>query len=503
MSKAISLLLAILAAAPVVAQSPAASVQAAAADLLRVRADRQPYTRYLSLYHITDKKSLDQWDAVLRFWANSLSREADLVAPVRVAANLWRVDLGDYGWRAETWERLAEVEPYYTVKLITLVEAKPARTVREWWKGGINPADGKHYDAGWYNAQYPAVEAKRGVKSAFAPWVDAAASKKLFQATGSQAPIVRLDWWIFQTGQATDRKAGYYDWLALGTKEADFLALGKADLKGSEEIRKLRRANVKKSDVVHNARGMLGGSTLTEGVAFMTRDYARTVAEKNALRLLEDDAPEDGGEGYITLANGLFAFWVQNAKRERVDAVPSNIASNRKDQKISGTRSEVEVGFACVSCHIEGLRSINSWVKSVYKTPFQLEGLLDEDTRRLRAAYDAKLVKLVKRGNDVYGEALKECNGLTPGANAKAFAEAWNYYADGERTPAEVAAELGTDEKTLIAALKAEAQRLKLAGKGGKLDPILQSITQGESVRVEHLEEIFALAQEILGRHKP
>jgi len=491
LTRAISLLLAIIAAAPVAAQSPAASVQAAAADLPRVRADRQPYTRYLSLYHVTDKKTLDQWDAVLRFWVNSLSREAEIVAPVRVAANLWRVDLGDYTWRVETWERLAEVEPYYSVKIITFAEAKPARQVKEYWKGGINPADGKYYAPGDYMASYPAVEGKRVVKAAAGPWIPAQAFATLATATRSQIPIVRADWWLAEVTRGNDRGTGYYDWLGLGKKEADFLALGGVDVVKARALRKETGALVSRSTVTLNNRGLERYQAIT-GAYWKSRDYVRNTDTKNALRLLDGDIEEDANEEYVTLPNGLFAFWLQDGKGNRADTAPDTIAS---DGKAPGTDRRVHVGISCVRCHEEGIRPINDWARKVYQPPFTLEDKLYEEQKRKRAKYLSDLTEVVSDDQQRYAKALKRTNGLTPAANAKAIAAAWEWYAERERSLADVAGELGTDDKTLLAALKAEAKRVQL-------DPILAGLVQGLDVRHEHVEELVPLLHEIIGRHK-
>lgn len=475
------------------AQSPSTAAQAAAADVLKVPADRRPYTRYLSLYHVSDRKQLDQWDAVLAFWVNSLSRESEIVRPRQIAPGLWRVDLGDYQWDTQVWEKLADApEPYFHVQLVEIVQAKPARTVREWWPGGVNPADKRHYNAGWYDAQYPAVEASRKVKSAIAPWIDGAAAKVLFAATGSQIPIVRADWWLSQTAIALDRRAGYYDWLGLGKAEKDFQSLLGADVKTAQRLRKESRAVVSRSIVTLNNRSMARVPTLT-GAYWFTQDFARSADVKNPLRLIDGDAEPDASEQYGTLPNGLYVFWLQNGKTERQDTAPDSIAS---DGQSRGTDKRVHVGLSCVRCHIEGIRPINDWARKVYQPPFKLDSPDYETAKRLRSQYLSDLAGQVKRDQADYAAVLKSVNGLTPGANAKAIADAWDWYTERDRTLADVAGELGVKVDTLTEALKAEAKRTQL-------DPILAGLLQGADARVEHVEEIFALAQEILGRHKP
>jgi hypothetical protein len=479
-----SLLLLVALAVPAVAQSPAAAVEAAAADLARVRADRRPYTRYLSLYAVAGEKALKEWDAVVRFWANSLSREPELAAPRQVAAGLWRLDLDDYRWDAKTWEKLADAgEPYFTLQVVK-VEA-------------VYQDYGYYQNGVWYRTESRKVGEKKRVEAAAAPWTPAREALYLREQTGSAVPVVRADWWLYQTSVAIDRKAGYYDWLGLGKKEADFQALVGADVKKAAALRKLSRALVARSGVTLNNRAMFRAPAITGGY-WVTSDFARSAADKNSLRLLDPDIKADASEQYGTLPNGLFAFWLQNADGARQDTAPDSIAS---DGRATGTDRRVHVGLSCVRCHAEGIRPINDWSRKVYKPPFALEDSLDyKRTLQLRAEYLGDLERLVKRDQADYAEVLAKLNGLTPEANAKAVAAAWDWYAERDRTAADLAAELGVTGNDLLAALKAEAGRE--SAKGGKIDPLLAGVVQGVELRVEHLEELFALANEILDRHR-
>lgn len=482
----------VLLTAAVQAQSPAAAVETAHADLVQVRVDRQPSTRYLSLYHVQDKEELAKWDQALSFWANSLSRESEIVRPRRITPNLWRVDLGDYRWDANVWERLAKVEPYFTVKIVEVTQARPARTVREYWKGGTNPADGKHYDAGWYDMKYPAQPGKQVTKAALAPWLPAKASQALALACQSQVPVVRLDWWLHQVTVAADRQAGYYDWLNLGAKEADFQGLIGADVAKARELRKETRALVSRSIVTLNNRAMGRVPTLT-GVYWFTQDFAASTERKNTLRLLDPDFDPDASEQYGTLPNGLFAFWLQDGRGARQNTAPDTIAS---DGQARGTDRRVHVGLSCVRCHVEGIRPVNDWARRVYQPPFALEDRDFEESKRKRSQYLSDLTGKIKRDQQDYAEALRQVNGLTPAANAKLVADLWDWYAERDRSLADVAGEVGTKGDVLTEALKTEARTTQL-------DPVLAGLLQGVEMRPEHLEEVFALLNEILRRHKP
>lgn len=473
------------------AQSPSAAVEAAHADLARVREDRRPYTRYLSLHHVSDRKELEQWHAVLCFWANSLSRESEIVAPRRIAANLWRIDLGDYRWDAKVWEKLAVVEPYFTAKII--VDVRTITKIID-HKGGdcIHPGTGKtlkNLAPGRYSYEVPDGNGK--VKAALAPWLPAKDHAALSLACQSQVPLVRLDWFLHEIAVPNDRGTGYYDWLSLGNKEADFQALIGADVKKARELRKEVRAIVARSTVTLNDRAMGRVPTLT-GIYWFTQDFAASTEKKNTLRVLDPDFDPDASEQYGTLPNGLFAFWLQNGKGERQDTAPDNIAS---DGQSRGTDRRVRTGLSCVRCHLEGIRPINDWARKVYTPPFSLEDRDYEESKKKRSQYLSDLTGKIKRDQTDYAEALKATNGLTSAANAKAVADLWDHYAERDRTLADVAGELGTTAEALTTALKAEA-------KAGQLDPVLAGLVQGVEVRAEHIEEVFALLNEILAKHK-
>jgi hypothetical protein len=508
------LLVAALAAPAWGADSPESHVAAALADAEGLAPARRLTARYLTLWHLDprkDAKALERFErAVVRFWANSLSREPEFPEVVRVRPNLWRVHSDDYAWPRAHWEKLLEAgflgyEPYFhalAALAVQEVEEKVADGYQEygyWTLGGAQCQAGTP-GAVWHTTRrepkFKVVKrvVKADVKQAIAggPWTGPAAFARLIELTQTQVPIARADWWLHETTSERDRKAGYLGWLGLkvGDDETDFLALGKADLKGSEQLRRLHRSVIGKSRVAFGNRGVRGGATLTEGVAIVTDDFAKSVGDKNALRNL-DFAKFDGGEGYITIPNGLFAFSIQNGQRKLIASVPSNIAS---DYESPNPDRDVDYGD-CARCHKEGLRPLNDWARKTYVAPFTLEGFDAEETRRQRAAYLSRVNGFLERGNRVYADALKRCNGLTPAENAAAYAECLADYIDRDLDVAAAAAEVG---------LKPDAWREKVGEylaaekrSGRKPDPLLAALYQDVPMRREHWEEIFPLAMSI------
>lgn len=463
--------------------SPASEVTAALADAKRLPAEIAYRTRYLSMLAVPGPDRAE-FVKVFSFWSNSLSREAELVKPRRIGDTLLAVVLDEFGWSDETWEKLQETDPYFHVRLNISVGGDYLFFHRGGSYGSYTLA------AGWYRET---ATAKAIQVSALAPWLPAKEARELSLLTLSACPIVRADWWLYQTAQQQDRKGtGYYDWLGLGKKEADFQKLIGADVEASKRVKKEIAAVVARSGVTLNNRAIERLQAITGGY-WRTSDYATSKDKQNTLRLLDGSTEPpagDASEQYGTLPNGLFAFWLQNAKGERVDVAPDFIAS---DGQAPDTDRRVHVGLSCVRCHAEGIRPIRDWMREVYRDNLRLVSPDYAKLKRLRQLYLSDLERSIKRDQSDYAETLLALNGLTPAANAKAFAAAHHRYAGEDRGVEEVARECGVTAAKLTEALKAYAA-------AQPLDPVLAGLLLNPpvSIRAEHFEEIFPVLMGIL-----
>lgn len=492
------------------ASSPASAVAAAAADVARQPAHTQPHTRYLSLY-AAQPKDREALLKALGFHVNSLSRTAFFTLPRRVADDLYAVNLKDYEWSRETWERLLGSEPYFHQLVVEpaaeVVVPGPEveKEVVEPWPGGVWPLDGKHYAKGAFpykrKVKVPGEPVRKSVPggrkvNGSGAWLDAASVSALVAATQSQVPVVRADWFLFQTAVQADRKAGYYDFLALGKKQADFDDLIGLDPEKSKKAKREIAGILARSGVTLQNRSLVRLQGATGGV-WKTQDFKTSVDRQNVLRNLDRDLePPDGdaSEQYGFLPNGLFAFWLQNGKGERQDTAPDFIAS---DGQSSGTDRRVHVGLSCVRCHVEGIRPVNDYARRLYRGSVQLAAKDYDRHLRLRQLYLEDLERFVRRDQAEYAEALLRLNGTRPAQMAKLYADAWDAYAERDLSPADFARELGVDEKKMLAALKAYA--------AGGLDPVLAQLIQDPPLplRREHVEEVYALAQAAIRGYRP
>jgi hypothetical protein len=411
-------------------------------------------TRYLDLTHLPPEDRAT-WAGVLSFHLNSLSRERAIVRPRALAdGKVLAFNLYDYRIDPFVYFRLEDADNYFHVRV---------------------EVNGKRVNAA-------------------APWLNAESVKAMTALTQSSTYLLRGDWFFAQTAIQADRKAGYYDLLGLGKAQKDFDALIGADVEKAEKLRLDVLAIVARSGVTLNNRSICRVPSLTGGY-WITDDFKTSVDRQNTLRLFKGDFQPphgDASERYGTLPNGLFAYWLQDAKGVRQDTAPDFIAS---DAQAPGTDKRVHIGLSCVRCHVEGLRPIDDYARKLYRGPLQLQSPDYDKVVRLRGQYLTDLDRELVRDRAVFAGAVKECNGMTVAANAKAVGAAWAWYVERSVPASEAAAELGCSEADFVAKLKA------YAAKDGLIDPVMAGYlaTPPLPIRREHFEEIYQSLQKAIG----
>lgn len=481
---------------PASAGGPAEAVAAAWADAQKLPVEIRPHVRYLTEFGIPEKERASEAKAHA-FHVNQLSREPDLAPLVRVTPSLVRVNLKDFGWTRETWERLAEVEPYFHAKIEAAKVAEVAPKVEE---------ERVSYDGGvtWQTRrvggkQVAKKEEKKAI-AAHAPWLPSKEIAALALALNSDVPIARADWFLWQTATQHEKGPGYYDFLGLGKKEEDFQELIGADVKLAKRVKKEIAAVVARSGVTLNNRSMERFQTIN-GPYWRTQDFKTNILKQNVIRLLDGDTDPpkgDASEQYGTLPNGLFAFWLQNDKGERQDAAPDFIAS---DAFSTSTDRRVRIGIGCVRCHEEGIKPISDWMRAVYRGPVQLAATDYDRYKRLQRLYLSDLEGHVVSDRAGYEKALKRLNGLTAKENAQGYAKAWARYIDTDLSLDDVAREAYVEKEALVKILKEYAKpKPELDPKKLIADPVLIGLLADppQPIRREHFEEVYSLLQEII-----
>lgn len=461
--------------------SPADAFAQAHEDLSKLPAEVRPHVRYLSLYNVSpaDRPKALQ---VLSGHCNGLSRSSDITAPTVLAnGSIARVNLLDYKWSAETWDKL--LDPYFTTTIETIVE-KP-------WPGGVWPDDGRFYQAG-------AFRVKRPIKTpALAPWLTETdeARKKLADVvawTQSKAPIVRADWFFNQTAAAADRSPNYYDFLGVTDEKSYQKAIG-FDVKLAEEFGNEFREAVAISGVTLNPRAIARHATLGGGY-WRSFDFA-TKKEKSPLRVLGKDIEReyDASEQFGHLPNGFWATGLFDRAGKIQPTAPDTIASDSMSQ--SNDR-RVHVNVSCMRCHADaGMQNIDGWVRNLLTPPLEMRSPDQEKARELRRQYARKLEPAMARDRQIFEAAVKEATGFTAKQYAAAYAEQWEKYEDARIDLATAAADLGVSEKRFRDALSEKI-------KGGSADTVLSALIlpnpRLNRIPVRDWELSFAEANSIL-----
>lgn len=360
-----------------------------------------PRVRYLVAPPALSLAEREQFWKVVSYHCNALSREADLVLPVVLPGTgqaMARVVLDDYGWGHDTWEKLVAMDPYYHARIEA---AKPLP-----WPGGVWPGDGRHYAAGSFT-YHP--HGKPDKTNAVAPWVNTVAATELVNLTQSAAPIVRADWFLWQTAVNAQRDGtGYYAFLGVKTK-ADFETLAgySKELARKAKIVELHEA-VADSTVTLQPRRIEVDRALS-GHFYTTFDSAKAVDEKNPLRNL-NGLKFDATEFFCHLPNGLFAWGLANAAGELQDTAPDTIAS---DSTAHGTDRRVHAGLSCVRCHgpAGGVQPVDGWVRGLFRQGIPVQTPDYDKARELRQRYARDLDGPLEDGRRLYGRAVAQATG--------------------------------------------------------------------------------------------
>ncbi len=468
--------------------TPSGEVLAAERDLRKVDATLQPFIRYLSIYTVPDRDRAETVK-VLDFWLNSLSRRRKIAKMRKVTPTLYAINIDDYAWNKKTWERLADEDPYFHVKIQF---AQGTEVVP--WPGGVWAGDNKHYPAGAFTYNRPKAKANGDKTTSLAPWLPPIEGSYLVAATQSAAPIVRGDWWLSRTAiQAGREGTGYYDWLEIKEKK-DYDKIVGFNEKESQRLEKEVAAIVGDSGVATFPRQIFRFQAITGGY-WVTRDALDdNKNEKNAIRQLDEQYKHQAEELYAYLPNGLFVYYLSDEKGTRQDSAPDKISS---DDTAPGRDKRIHIGLSCVRCHVEGLRPINDWARRANQGAIKLASPDPEKARRLQQLYLDDLETDFKRDVRHYEETLKINFDYTTAQVAKSIGNVWARYVEARLMPADGARELGVPEWYYMKRLKDYYKKDQLG------DIVLASHLAGIPIRADDWEQIMPLVAPIVLGARP
>lgn len=459
--------------------APADAWIAAEKDLIATPESIRPFIRYLTTFNLSVKERAET-AKVLGGHVNQLSTEPDLIPLVVVPGSdgsLLRLNIEDYGWSKSLWEKLADADPWFHVKIIATEIVVP-------WPGGVWPDDGKFYPAGAFNHR----KQKRG--TAIAPDIgNPATIAAVVAMTGSSVPIVRGDWFVSQTAIQEGKTIGYLGFLGIKNQK-DFERLVRFDATLAKKLE--QRRIVVFSGITLQPRRIERTATVLGGL-WRTFDAAEATDNKNPLRVLDDDFRFDATEQIAPLLNGMPAYYLGNSKGESQTHAPDNVVGGDRLGGSNDTR--LHSAISCIRCHFgpkeNGVKDLDSIrigkLKSVDYRKFQ----------ELRRQYLRDVAPLVANDRNLYAAAIKQASGMEASEWAQGMQRMFSRYEDARIDAQRAAVELGVGKAAMLKAFTAY-DAVAVDG----LDSVLSVIMNGGAIPQRQWEEAYPLARQVMASIK-
>jgi hypothetical protein len=343
------------------------------ADLDQREKRARRFTRYFSLATLANAGAGDDELATYRHalskLLNSLSWHPRITRPTPIdpAGLVLRIDLRDYLWDANLWNRLLADYPYGVL-------------------------------------------------------LDSAAARAVLVATATRIPCVRADWFLANASRAPL----YYDLLQLPTNASELERQLRVDVAQNIQQERIARAGFNGSGISKNNR-VLERHDAQNGAYWRTYDFEavpQNLIERDTLLpdrrnifayplgpgFGETSFQHAAGEIIFNLPNGLHGFMLVNANNVRQDKGATAIVSDPKRPDRA-----VEAGISCLACHARGInvkddqirdhvaknrkafsRKDAELIRALYVPREKMRALMEEDAERFRKAVE-------KTGNRVEG----------------------------------------------------------------------------------------------------
>jgi WD40 repeat protein len=341
------------------------------ADLEKQDKRSRRFLRYFSLAPLANAgqtaDELQSYRNALAKLMNSLSWHPKITLPKPIDEHglVLRIDLRDFMWDANLWNRLVTEYPY-------------------------------------------------GVLT------DTAVSRAVIVATATRLPYVRLDWFVANASRAPL----YYDLLQLPTNLAELERQLRVDVTADIQQERVARAGFLGSGISRNNR-MLERHDSIHGAYWRTYDFEAIPQNLTDRDILLPDRrnlfayplgpggtdntfQHAAGEAIFNLPNGLQGYILVNANNVRQDKGNNAIVSDPKRPDRA-----VEAGVSCMNCHARGIipkadqirdhvaknakafsRADAELIRALYLPEAKMKALMDDDAERFKKA-------LEKSGNKI------------------------------------------------------------------------------------------------------
>ncbi len=407
--------------------------------------------RFLSMHHVPARgvrkklgtkgtetetySPLDDMVQVLLFSINQVNRRNPPVTLIRVKPDLFAVYLEGPGWSAEAWDKLASKDVYFRKE-----------------------------------------------------WVEESTWNYLTYYTYSSYPMMRADQFVALATTAPD----YYNLLGLPATVNEFkLQLGIDEKLLTDAYRIKAGIKTDGLTVTFNNRRLERRQGAFD--LWSSNDVVNSKGRKNALRQLDVFGGDihrldiDGQEHIFELGNGLWGGYLNDAKGNRVDSVPNNIAGddNFRDHTVTVVRS-------CLACHEQGVKSFVSDHDPLLGNEIvNLRARAPQDERALAARYDGRAVqRSITADQAAFRSAVEDLVGTSPERIAAMYSNVWRGYSEDRVTLHQAAIESGLSDEAFIAICVPA------------IDPNLLYLIQapGRSISRDVWEDVFSIVQLLKGR---
>jgi mono/diheme cytochrome c family protein len=346
------------------------------ADLARREKRARRFTRYFSLAAVANSGAggdeLATYRHALSKLLNSLSWHPRITRPIPIDPGglVLRIDMRDYLWDANLWNRLVADYPY-----------------------GI--------------------------------LLDSAAARAVLVETATRMPCVRADWFL----ATASRAPLYYDLLQIPANVSELERQLRVDAAQNIQQERVARAGFNGSGISKNNR-VLERHDAQNGVYWRTYDFeavSQNLLERDTLLpdrrnifayplgpgFGESSFQHAAGEIIFNLPNGLHGYVLVNANNVRQDKGATAIVSDPKRPDRA-----VEAGISCMACHSRGInfkddqirdhvsknrkafrRKDAELIRALYVPKEKMRVLMEEDAERFRQAVE-------KTGNRVEGAEM-------------------------------------------------------------------------------------------------
>jgi WD40 repeat protein len=338
-------------------------------DLYKVDRRQRRFLRYFSLAPQYNagfaEEELESYRIAFAQLLNSLSWHPRITVPRAVDAEriVLRIDLRDYLWDANTWDRILAEYPYGLAASTSAARAAMVYTL-------------------------------------------------------TRLPVIRADWFL----ATACRPPLYQDILQLPTNASELERQLRVDVAQDIQQERVARAGFNGSGVSRNNRVLERHDSML-GVYWRTYDFdavPQNLIERDILlpdrRNIfayplgpgggDNTFQHAGGEIIFSLPNGLHGFMLVNANSVRVDKAPVAIVSDPKRPD-----RQVETGISCMSCHVRGINVKDDQIRD--HVGRNAKAFRKADAETIRAIYvpSAKMRSLMDEDAERYRKAVEKCGG--------------------------------------------------------------------------------------------